>query len=635
MCGIFGAIAVLPGAGQVQCRDIAPMSRALAHRGPDGAALCSFGWAAIGMTRLGIVAPDEAPQIYTAGNRYFAVQNGELYNHRSLRRLVGKQELAPSSATDSALLPALYARFGEQFTDHLRGPFAIALVDLRDRALHLYRSPLGEKPLYYARGRDRLFFASEVKALIAAGAVRARVRPSSAARFLWRGVLDEDEPLLEGVEVLPPGGHLCVTPAGVVRQTGSRLEALARRRQAPAEGIVERTAALLVEAVELRARADVPAALLLSGGLDSSVVGAATRGLLGDAFTLAVPNADESESAAQVARTLGLRWHCVRPPPPTPARLAKALWHLEIPDAWSAYGMATAFAALAAAMHAAGYRVALSGEGADEVYLGYAWDAAAAALEHGWRLSAGSEARRILGEHAPRLMGITRLLLRASGAASRPRDCWLAAVDGEVRDRVEQTGLQLLTRRVRKQVGDALSRKPAADAAIGADAAGRGSSGARGRQLSGLTHDMLTLPVLHADRLLMAHGVEARMPFLDLELVALALRTPPDLLERPGIDKPLLRALAKRLLPARLCAPEKRGFTAAPLPPQKTIVAMAGALGRDPGLAVDSAALSAWSRGRRAPADPVHLKVLWRAVLLETTLRVLQEGPQATSWGRT
>jgi asparagine synthase (glutamine-hydrolysing) len=627
VCGVFGAVNLSPECGDIAAGDLEPMARALAHRGPDGAAMESFGWAAIGMTRLGIVAPEEPARVYGARGRCRAVLNGEIYNHQALRRLVRAGGEEPESATDTALIPSLYALFGDDLTARLRGPYAIALVDCRRRTLHLWRSPLGEKPLYTARHRGRLYFASEVKALIAVGAVRVTVRPRAAARFLWRGVLDEDEPLLEGVQPLPPGTHLRVSARGVAsRQFWAATEA-AHRRPVASPPLVERLAHVFEEGVRLRARAEVPAALLLSGGVDSSLVGAAARRWLDRVYTIAVPGADESARARRVAGALRLPWQPVPAPPPTVERLARALWHLEVPDAHSAFGMAAAFEALAEVMHGDGIRVALSGEGADEIFLGYAWDAAMAALDHGWSLAPQSEARRALGARVQLLLGITRIGLRGGGEPVRPRDVWLAAVDGDLRRLVEEEGLALLRPEVRRRLGRCYSFRDSAGLGPPGRIEARGLLPARLRQIFGLRHDMLTLPVLHADRLLMAHGVEARMPFLDLELVELALRAPAELLEQPGIDKPVLRQLARRLLGTRARVPRKRGFTASPLPDAGGVLRLARSLCRDPGLAVDTAALALWERAVRQRRDPVRLKLLWRAALLELTLRVMREGP--------
>jgi len=633
MCGIFGAVALAPGLAPFTERDLAPMAVALAHRGPDGSAVAAMDFAALGMTRLGIVAPHEPPMVYhhalaTAPSRRHrskatdasvaAVQNGEIYNHQELRELLARRGIRPASQTDTALIPALFASQGPKFVELLRGPYAIAVADARTRSVHLYRGRLGEKPLFYAVRRQTLWFASEAKALVAAGAVGVEAEPQRAARFLWRGVLDEDEPLLAGVQVLPPGSHLEASPTGVRLESTWQLAAFAGALDSSPATLVDRLAAAFCDAVALRAPTAVKSAVLLSGGLDSSLVAVAARPYVHDAYTLRVRGADETRKAARVAASHEFAWHCVPAHLPSPPELARLLWHLEVPDASTAFGSAAAFAQLALRLRADGVRVVLCGEGADEVFLGYPWDLAAAALEHDWPLSPQSEACRLLGPNAHLLLGLARVSLCGRDRA-RARDCWLAAVDGEQRAVLRAEARQLLTPALREALvphdaaRDELRRAPPYPPA-------------RGRQLAGLGLDMLSLPVLHADRLLMAHGVEARLPFLDHRLVELALAAPADLLERPGLDKPLLREVARRLLPRGARPPRKRGFAAPARPSPRAIVALARQLGRAPGIAIEATALA---RAAKQTETRAHVELLWRAVLLETTLRALADGPEA------
>ena len=190
-----------------------------------------------------------------------------------------------------------------------------------------------------------------------------------------------------------------------------------------------------------------------------------------------------------------------------------------------------------------------------------------------------ADARRLLGDKA-RYFGLAHSQARLFSKTPRARDVWLELASGV----------------------PAPQREWASD-----------FTGARQRQLMGLGRDMLTLPVLHADRLLMASGVEARMPFLDHRLVEVVLRLPPSALEVAGIDKPLLRELAARWIP-NWKAPPKKGFSAAAAPDEKTLRSMARALSRHDGVAVPKVA---WKSAARHP----HL--LWRHVVLEETARAI------------
>jgi asparagine synthetase B (glutamine-hydrolysing) len=143
----------------------------------------------------------------------------------------------------------------------------------------------------------------------------------------------------------------------------------------------------------------------------------------------------------------------------------------------------------------------------------------------------------------------------------------------------------------------------------------------RSLQVENLGHNILGLPILHADRLWMAHGVEARLPFLDPPLVELLLRAPPETLATPRVDKPLLRRAARRLLPAGWGLRAKRGFSAAPGPPRQAILAWASALTDHAGIGIDSGALRAL-----VTASSTDLSLIWRATLVELQLRVLDSG---------
>jgi asparagine synthase (glutamine-hydrolysing) len=556
MCGIFGASR--PVAREV----LLEMARRLAHRGPDGMAVSSQ----LGLVRLAIVGVEAPTQIFTQGS-VASVMNGEIYNHRELGN--------SGDQSDGSLIPKLFVRDGASFVESLQGPFAIAIQE--GERLHLIRDRLGKKPLYFTRLGRTVFFASEQKALTTLPGFVARLNERSVARYLRHGLLDDGELLFEGLDRVAPGEWVTVHRSG-------RLERRRWWQPAASTASLERT---FSRAVKDRIPTEVPWALLLSGGLDSTLVGAAARDSLQRAVCMDAEG--DVKLARLAAKKLGVKLEVVKLPEPSEEHFERALFHLEQPDAYSTWAMAPAVLHLGRALRDGGSRVALMGEGADELFLGYAWDAMQAALERGDE-ALPADAVRLLGPRAA-YFGLRHSMAKLFSPHPRARQVWLDTASMTSGDEEEFV-------------------------------APPGPTGARRRQRIGLELDMLTLPVLHADRLLMASGVEARMPFLDHRMVELALSLAPHRLEAPGNDKMMLRALAKKWLP-QWKAPKKKGFSAAAAPSIEVLHGMRAQLARSPSLTTEQ---SFWKKTARWK-DPLRAQVLWRHVVLEKCVRILTRAP--------
>ncbi len=568
MCGIFGGVGVERVADGV----FEHMAKRLAHRGPDGVSIDRVGSTVLGVVRLAIVGRSEPARVFRAG-RVRSVMNGELYNHRELRK-----GLKVDGHSDAALVPALFAAHGPAFVERLHGPFAIALHD--GRALHLVRDRLGKKPLFFRIAGRRAFFASEQKALTVTPGFSARIDAATVEAFLRRGFVRDDELLFAELSVVGPGEWVTIDEGGgVTRRRWWKLEdQVSRRRARPAQ-----VAGALKAAVKARIPDEVSWTLLLSGGLDSTLIGAAAGRALRHGTCIERAGAGDATRARRAAKALGVQLDTMHVQPPDVASLKRALFHLEQPDAYTSWAMAPAVLQVADFLRQRGIAVALMGEGADELFLGYAWDVMQAALERGGR-AVVPDARRLLGARA-KYFGLTHGIAALYSPTPRAREVWLATGGG-------------LT------VGDDLASGVPADL-----------PGARRRQLVGLGHDLLTLPIVHADRLLMAAGVEARMPFLDHRLVELSLSLDPAALEMTAEDKPLLRDLARRWLPGWK-APPKAGFSAEAMP-EATVLA---ALCRELSQGVHVVFEPRWFRAKTAKKDR---QLTWRRVVLELTARLL------------
>ncbi len=369
MCGINGIARLANAAPPIDRDEMLRTRDAMTSRGPDGAGLWTSGdgRAALASRRLAILdlSAAGAQPMASQDGRYQAVLNGEIYNFRELRRELEAQGVRFRSRSDTEVLLALYACHGTAMLSRLRGMYGLAIWDDRDKALFLARDPLGIKPLYYSTAGGCLRFASQVKALEKGGAVSQEIDPAGLAGFLLWGSVPEPFTIRREIRALPAGHHLLVRDGtiGEPRPHGpGRVEPLE-----PAAAVEDSVRAHLVS--------DVPVAVFLSAGLDSSLIAALARRHLPEppaTFTLRFEGLedsafDEAPLAAEVAKRLGTR-HVER-------RIGRAeladLWEgaLAAMDQPSIDGFNTWTVSRAA--HEAGLKVVLSGLGGDEVFGSY------------------------------------------------------------------------------------------------------------------------------------------------------------------------------------------------------------------------------------------------------------------------
>ncbi|MEM6568780.1 MAG: asparagine synthase (glutamine-hydrolyzing), partial [Planctomycetota bacterium] len=442
MCGIVAVVE--PPGRRAPAQDAAetPLEQAvdaLAHRGPDGrgAWVSADGRVALGHTRLAILdVAGGAQPLENEDGTIHAVVNGELYDHDRLLTELRARGHRPRTESDSEVLLHLYEERGLGCLDDLRGQFAFALHDTRTDTLVAGRDRFGMKPLFWSSEGGRLALASEVRALFALG-VDAAWDPSGAFQAL-HFAQRADQTLYRGVRQLPPG-HVLVhergrtlvrtwwTPTYPWRRPG-RAERDARRQQ-------EEVGAELTESIRLRTRADVPLGAYLSGGVDSSLVLSLARSTSGRdvrAFSIAFdhPDYDESDVASELARSVGAPFERLRV---TAEDFAGCFVDaVESGETLAYNGHVPARYLLSRAVRRAGIRVVLGGEGADELFGGYAFargsvggGALGALLRFlrgpGARGSALRDASPLLARVAHALRVPPDLLSRAEGAAAAHR----------------------------------------------------------------------------------------------------------------------------------------------------------------------------------------------------------------------
>ena len=559
MCGFAGEF-VFAGGGRADPSVVAAMAERLIHRGPDdaGSYLGPNGRCALGFRRLAVIDLELSRQPMSSPDGACVVAfNGEIYNFRQLREeLAGGYGFATRG--DTEVLLALWQRYGEDMLEKLDGMFAIALYDAREDRLFLARDRLGKKPLWYSELEDRIVFASEAKALLAHPGVGRELDFEAVSHYLTLGYVPAPRSIWKKVRKLAPGSCLRVQTAPYDPRTYWRPPE--RTLQVGRREAVQGVRAAVTEAVEKRLLADVPLGVLLSGGVDSSIVTAlmcraagAAGGVKSFTAGFAETGFDERPHAAAVAKHLGTdHRELVVAPGDAAALLDELVGQYDEPFADSS-ALALYLICRAAREHVT---VALVGDGGDEAFGGY---------------------DRYRAMHAAQTMGATAWFLTTLAGAALDR---LAPHDERNRFRRlvrfaqvldEPPALQYFTFR-RLFTPTQLDRLMEHDFAVLAGVerprdwfAGLYEQGDFDDEVGyAQRQDVLTyLPddlLVKADIASMAHALELRSPMLDHRVVSLGLTLPAELKLRRGRGKAVLRWAFGRLLPPEVFARSKQGF---------------------------------------------------------------------------
>jgi len=530
MCGILG---VYSRNGPLPSLDAIELLR---HRGPDGGGRRAFDRCALAMRRLAIIdlATGDQPVENERGD-VVAIVNGEIYNYRELRAELAARGHVFRGEGDVGVVPHLYEELGERCFERLRGMFAIALWDDSNQQLLLARDRFGIKPLYVAYSPHGLVFGSELGPLLALG-VSDELDAQAVADYLSLGYVPAPATGLRAVRALAPG-HVLVD--GQERPYSS----FEPEHDAPLEET-------LAEAVRLHLRSDVPLAVLLSGGVDSSLVAALAADELDEplrTFSVGFADAelDERPHARVVAEAIGsihrelvVETDVADDLPEIAARLEQPVADVAAIPLW--------YLCRAVADEV---KVALAGDGGDEVFGGYAryaWDPRAARI--GRMLPAPLLARVPPLDGGRRSVGrrATKLLRNAAKPEAARYLSWFAVVPDEVRADVLLRAAEPPERVYERLLDDA----PASLTALGR------------LQYVDVRSFLADNLLLKADRLSMAHSLELRVPFLDHRVVAAGLGLP-DREKVQGVrTKIALRRLVERRFGRELAARPKQGFDA-------------------------------------------------------------------------
>jgi asparagine synthase (glutamine-hydrolysing) len=534
------------------------MADALVHRGPDSEGLFVEGPAALAARRLAIIDLARGDQPMTSEDgRVHVVQNGELYEHRRLQAELSARGHRFASHCDTEVLPHLYEERGAAFVEGLRGMFAIALWDAAERRLLLARDPFGIKPLYYRVDGGVLSFASELKALVRQPGFAADVDLEALEAYLAFNSVPAPMSIYRGVRKLP-AGHLLDARDGEVR-----LHRFARPapvaagevRREPGRDLAAELRERLRDSVRAHLESDVPVGVFLSGGIDSSLLAALAAQESGEpvrTFSIGFDERsfDELSRARLVAARYGTDHHELVLRPDAAALLPEIAAAFDEPFADS-----SALPTYAVSRLAAGHvKVALSGEGGDELFGGYFTYVADVAAARS-RVRAAAAVARPLVERLPsssRRVSLEYKAKRFARAATLPalerHHGWKEIFSADARAALLEPG--------RRAAGaDPLAgwRARYAETA-GAEPLARLQDVDLGTYL---VDDLL----VKTDRASMAHSLEVRVPFLDPVVAELALALPTGQKVLALAKKRLLRRAAAGLVPRQIVHGRKRGFS--------------------------------------------------------------------------
>jgi asparagine synthase (glutamine-hydrolysing) len=555
MCGIAGIVRLNPRERVDEAR-VKRMRDVLRHRGPDGEGLWCEGPVGLGHRRLAIVDVAGGHQpMANEDETVWIVYNGETYNHADLRPGLLARGHRYRTRSDTETILHLYEEDGERCVERLDGMFAFAIWDRRRRRLLLARDQLGIKPLYYAWTDEELLFASEIKAILAALPGRPAFNDAILPEFLATRFVAGEETFFRGIRKLLPGRTLTWAPPGgpAIR----RYWALPAGEADPGRGMRDWAAELragLAETVSSHLMSDVPLGLFLSGGLDSSGLAALMAPRVREPIRtfsvgFAEPGANELPFARLMARAVGAEHReVVVTPPDFWGGLPRLVWHEDEPIAFPSSVPLYVVSRLARDH----VKVVLTGEGADELFLGY----------NRYRVTAWNERLgrryRALAPGALRRR-VRRLVPRLPAAGRRYAERSFLALDPEPRALFYENFAVFPRARRRALLRDpALAARDPYAEALGCYRAAPGDTLERMSRADLQTY--LVELLMKQDQMSMAASIESRVPFLDHKLVERALRIPAHLKLAGWTTKAVLRAALRDLVPREILGRRKMGF---------------------------------------------------------------------------
>ena len=583
MCGLAGVLD-LKGRRWPDQAMLQRMADTLRHRGPDDDGFLVAAGIGLAHRRLSIVGLGDGRQpIFNEDRSVAVICNGELFDFVERRAELKAKGHVFRTHSDSEIMVHLYEEHGEGLFQHLKGQFAFVLVDFEHRTVLLARDRVGICPLFWSQQGDQVYFGSEIKALFASGAVAPGADPRGLDHLFTFFALGTRRTMFEGVQAVAPGHYLKIawrgddraaTPVEIKYWDFDFPDWGEEDDPEPASAIAE-FEQTFARAVELRLRADVPVVGYLSGGVNSAYVLATAARVAGRAlpsFTIRIPDPslDEGEQAAEAARAIGGRPNMIEAGPDlitdTYASLISAAESPVLDTSCAA------LLALSGEVRAQGYKVVLTGEGADEGFAGYPWfkiRELARVLDVGDRFRPSTAMSRIARKWAAPNLAFGELA-HIDALIGGPH------AQSLVYNLVARSRSHYYSARLKEELGTYVAYE---DLVLDLERMARWHPLNRSLYLGYKVHLAGLLLSQKGDRVAMANSVETRYPFLDEEVIAFAARMHPRWKLRRRIqDKYLLRQAAARVLP-KTVAQRPKGMFRAPM--AETFLAKPPAFVRD------------------------------------------------------
>jgi asparagine synthase (glutamine-hydrolysing) len=555
MCGIAG-VYNYGSSAPVGMDALRAMAGSMTHRGPDDEGFHRDGALGLAFRRLSIIDLKKGAQpISNEDGSVWSVLNGEIYNYMDLRERLVRSGHRFRTNADSEVIPHLYEEYGRSFVEHLRGMFAIGLWDAGKRHLLAARDRLGIKPLYYCDRGGSFAFASEIKALLAGGAADRGVDLQALSDYVTFRYVPSPATLFKGIFKVPPGHIATVSDAGMRLDRYWDFD-FESRADGDDRDLEERLLAMLRDCVRMRLMSDVPLGALLSGGIDSSMIVAVMSELMDSpvkTFSVGFESAgplSELPYAKMISKKFRTdHYEIVVGYDDMVRHLPRLVWQQDEPVTEPA-AIPTYMVSLLARRHVV---VVLTGEGADELFAGYP--------QYGLEGWAGRY-QRIPGPFRDRLirplvsslpfafrrLKVVERSLSTASAADR-WSSWFAGFSGPEKG-------SLLSRDLASAVDDLTGER-----VFDSHVSRLGAAHPVEKMLYADTKVWLPDDLLmKMDKMSMAASLEARVPYLDHELVEFAASLPLRMKLEGLQGKSVLRRLAKDVLPKEIIKRKKVGF---------------------------------------------------------------------------
>lgn len=564
MCGIVGIVSFVP-TFRIEKMMLERMVSSIVHRGPDGKGFYLDNRVGFGHCRLSIVDVDHGKQpMSNEDGTVWIVCNGEIYNHIDHRGPLESKGHRFKTRCDTEIILHLYEEYKDDCVNFLNGMFAFAIWDVPRQRLLLARDRMGIKPLYYARTENTIIFGSEAKALFASGLIKPVLDARSIDNFFSFTYPLQPRSMFRGVNQVLPAEEIVIEKEKVSSRRYWTLQFEEPPRTRPIREYADELMALLKKSVKRQLMSDVPLGAYLSGGIDSTVVVALMKNLNNsppETFSVGYndPRLDESETFQSTARSLGVVNHKMLAEPSIADSYPRVIWHLEMPFR---FPVSIPYYHLSRFVSERGVKVVLTGEGSDEMFGAYdtfvankfcrivatfhsmwltrlAYNIACRKLRH-----QSDQLKYLLKAH----LEYSKLLCNRYGTVPpwyyywRMLDSFRQRIfNSTMREELENVDVEEELLEMEKSPINGLHPH---NASIWLETQTR------------LPNWILVI----GDRCSMAHGVEARVPYLDHELVEYVARLPVSLKLRGFTPKFILRQAAKGLIPDEIVKRHKFAF---------------------------------------------------------------------------